>query len=273
VISEIDWDCTVLRNYSDQNLGCGVRVHTGIDWGFSQFEELIILEDDCIPTASFFSFCGELLAFYRHDERVMHIGGFNLQAKTPVTNNSYFFSKYTLASGAWATWRRAWRFYDAKMATWPAAKSAGVIRNWCNDPYEIRYWSDIFDRMYKGAPDVWDYQWNYACWIQNGLAILPSVQLATNVGFGVDATHTKSPITSLIRAPGEVGRVEHPPFVSRNDEADSYVFESSFGGGDMKRADSVRAKLRHRLGPFLWPLRAVKKLVRSANRQSRSGEN
>jgi hypothetical protein len=272
VIEGVDWDCTVLKNYSDRNLGCGVRVHTGIEWAFSKFEELIVLEDDCIPTGSFFSFCEELLAYYRDDERVMHIGGFNLQPTNPVTSHSYYFSKYTLASGAWATWRRAWRFYDAKLASWPAAKSEGVIESWCSDRYERSYWSEVFDRMYQGAPDVWDYQWNYACWTQNGLAILPSVPLATNVGFGAGATHTKSPIPGLMRAPGEIDRIDHPPFMVRNCEADAYVFENSFGGGAMKQADSSGARLRRRLGPILGPLRALKRIVGLAGRQRRSAD-
>ena len=270
VIAEVDWDCAVLKNYSEKNLGCGIRVHTGIDWAFSQFEELIVLEDDCIPTPSFFAYCAALLEYYRDDERVMHIGGFNLQATTPVTSHSYYFSKYTIASGAWATWRRAWKFYDAKLSSWPAAKSKGVIESWCNDRYEQGYWGEIFDRMFRGAPDVWDYQWNYACWVQNGLAILPSVQLATNIGFGPDATHTKSPIPSLMCAPGEIGQIDHPPFMIRNREADTYIFENSFGGAALKQADSLRAKVRRRLGPLLWPLRSVKKVVGIARRQNRT---
>jgi hypothetical protein len=270
VISEIDWECSVRTNYADENLGCGIRVHTGLDWAFAQFEELIVVEDDCVPTDSFFSFCAELLAHYRDDERVMHIGGFNLQPTSPVTNHSYYYSKYTLASGAWATWRRAWRFYDASLASWPVAKSEGLVENWCDDPYERKYWSEIFDRMHRGAPDVWDYQWNYACWIQNGFAILPSVQLATNIGFGADATHTKSPIPSLMLPPGEIDRIEHPPFMIRNREADAYVFENNFGGGAMRRDDSSGARLRRRMGPILRPLRVLKRVVGYANRQFRS---
>jgi hypothetical protein len=36
IIDGVDWDCEVLRNYSDINLGCGKRPATGITWVFEQ---------------------------------------------------------------------------------------------------------------------------------------------------------------------------------------------------------------------------------------------
>ncbi len=269
VVEAVDWECDVRKEYSAVNLGCGLRVHTGIDWALSQFEDVIVLEDDCIPTVSFFPFCETLLEFYRRDERVMHIGSFNFQVTNPVTDYSYYFSKYPLASGAWATWRRAWRHYEPTLASWPASKKAGLVQSWCDDPHEQRYWTEIFDRMHEGATDVWDYQWNYTCWVRNGLAILPSVQLATNVGFGSDATHTKTEIASLVRPPGEIHRIEHPPFMIRNFEADAYVFENSFGGGAMRKVESGSAKVRRRLRQWLRPLRAARNIPRAARRQDR----
>src|SRR5690349_3466106 len=46
---QIDWQCTILRNYAPENLGCRSRMASGIDWVFEQVEEAIILEDDCVP--------------------------------------------------------------------------------------------------------------------------------------------------------------------------------------------------------------------------------
>ena len=57
IIQRVDWDCEVLTNFSEVNLGCKVRVSSGIDWVFEQVEEAIILEDDCLPDPTFFRFC------------------------------------------------------------------------------------------------------------------------------------------------------------------------------------------------------------------------
>ena len=60
VIDRIDWECEVFKNFSDKNLGCGRRISSGIDWVFSSVDEAIILEDDCLPVESFFSFCEDV---------------------------------------------------------------------------------------------------------------------------------------------------------------------------------------------------------------------
>src|SRR3972149_5093970 len=73
IIERVDWDCEVLKNYSNVNLGCKRRVSSGLDWVFETVEEAIVLEDDCLPSPSFFPFCEELLERYRDDSRVMQI--------------------------------------------------------------------------------------------------------------------------------------------------------------------------------------------------------
>ncbi len=79
IIERVDWDCEVLTNFADENLGCKKRIASGIDWVFSQVPEAIILEDDCLPDPSFFRFCEDMLIRYRHDERVGMVSGGNLQ--------------------------------------------------------------------------------------------------------------------------------------------------------------------------------------------------
>ena len=92
IITRVDWDCRVLTNFSDINLGCKRRVASGLDWVFSQVEEAIILEDDCLPSLSFFPFCQGLLERYRDDNRIFAIGGTNLQFGISRTEHSYYFS-------------------------------------------------------------------------------------------------------------------------------------------------------------------------------------
>ena len=265
VISEIDWPCNVITNFADKNLGCGIRVYTAIDWALSIFQEVIILEDDCVPNPSFFTFCEELLATYRDDERVMHISGNNFVDRASASPYSYRFSKYTHAWG-WATWRRAWQYFDWSVSRWPELQAAGILDACCSDPYEREYWRPIFDRMHEGAPDVWDYQWNLACWSQSGLAVLPNVNLVSNIGFGEDATHTKDDNEFLSRPTAAIDEIRHPPYVVRDAAADAITFDRNFGGAEMKARDSREARLRRQLDPVLRPLRGVKRLLRKVTR-------
>jgi hypothetical protein len=246
VITQVDWDCEVLTNYAEVNLGCKRRVSSGIDWVFSLVEEAIILEDDCLPVPSFFQFCQGLLERYREDDRVSMIGGTNYQQGHSRTKDSYYFSKYVHVWG-WASWRRAWKDYDLEMASWPDCKAEGLLRSaFCNE-YEQQFWTEAFDRVHSGGLDTWDYQWVYACLSQGRLSIVPNRNLISNIGFGTDATHThlESPWSNL---PCEdIWEIQHPALRVRNYVADLYTLNQHYGG-NMVRDQALVARIRRRLG-------------------------
>ena len=252
VIQKVDWDCELLTDFSDTNLGCGRREASGFDWVFSQVEEAIFLEDDTLPNPSFFNFCQTMLERYRDDERIMHINGDN-SCNQNRTEYSYYISKYMHGWG-WASWRRAWHHYDYYMKTWPEFKRAGLLKFICEDPYEQKYWTDIFDQMHADPQviDTWDYQWTYACWSQNGSVITPNTNLVSNLGFNrEDAAHTvgDSPLSRL--AITDIAQVTHPPFIVKHQDADAYTFNHVFGGQGMRDADTFPAKLRQYMRQYL----------------------
>jgi len=228
IIERVDWDCEVLTNYSDVNLGCKRRVSSGLDWVFENVEEAIILEDDCLPSNSFFWYCQELLKHYRNDKRVMHLCGSNFQFGRQYGEGSYYFSKYAEMWG-WATWRRAWKFYDVNMKTFPEF----LIQNQINSIFESenlqRYWLGTMERTYNCTINTWDYQWIYAIWIQNGLCIIPNVNLISNIGFGNDSTHSWNENDKVIKMTNkEILNIEHPIFFIIDREADLYHTEMRF---------------------------------------------
>jgi threonyl-tRNA synthetase len=121
VLSNIDWECEVNTLFRDENLGCGKAVSQAITWFFEHEEEGIILEDDCLPDASFFQYCAELLKKYRTEEKVMTISGSNLLGYPwKVNGQSYFWGQGGI--WGWATWKRAWSLYDFKMQRWEEDK-------------------------------------------------------------------------------------------------------------------------------------------------------
>jgi hypothetical protein len=229
IIDRVDWECEVFKNFSDKNLTCGVRVSTGISWVFDHVEEAIILEDDCVPHSSFFEFCSEMLERYRDDSRIMHISGNNFWSYKYQLEHSYSFSRYTLSWG-WATWRRAWKYHDLYIKSWPEVKHNNLLKGVLGDDHAVKNWTNIFQRQKDQNYDTWDYQWTLACWLQNGLSIIPNVNLVSNIGFGADATHTFSdenfdpncpsfsvPI-SAINFP-----LVHPDFIMCNSPVDHFL--------------------------------------------------
>jgi hypothetical protein len=228
LIEKIDWDCHILKNYSESNMGCARRVLTGLDWVFEQVEEAIILEDDCIPELSFFRFCNELLERYKDDERIMSISGQNVQFGRNRTQWDYYFSRYNHCWG-WATWKRAWQHFDYGMTLWPRVRDSGVLEDILQDPHYAKSWAHTFQLVYENRLDSWAFRWTFACWMQSGLSILPNVNLVSNIGFGDDATHTAEKSiflgqsTEILRFP-----LSHPPILVRNSKADDFTQKTLF---------------------------------------------
>jgi hypothetical protein len=220
IIDKVDWPCDVKTNYSNINLGCGKRVSSGLDWVFQEVEEAIILEDDCVPDSTFFQFCDELLEYYRYDNRVTSISGNNFEMGRKDSNSSYYFSRYNHVWG-WASWRRAWKHYDFNISKWPDIRDGKFLSGVLDGGESVRYWTEVFNQVYKGKIDTWDYQWLFTCWSQNGLTILPEVNLISNIGFGADATHTTevSPFSNLPVKAVNFPLV-HPQFIMRNADVD-----------------------------------------------------
>lgn len=229
IIEQVDWDCKVYKNYSDVNLGCKVRPSSGIDWFFENVEEGIILEDDCLPSQSFFWFCQELLDYYRNDTKIMNISGKNFQFGRKRGGGTYYFSKYFDCWG-WATWRRAWKYFDVNMTNFEKFKTENQIKNMFQIKQQQKYWMNIFQITCDGKIDAWDYQWLYTCLINHGLCIMPNVNLVSNIGFGPDSTHTKNKnsIRSEVEAK-EITDIIHPNFILADQEADLLTSKICFG--------------------------------------------
>jgi hypothetical protein len=229
VIDRVDWDCEVFKNYSDVNLGCDPRISSGLNWVFETVEEAIILEDDCVPHPTFFRYCEELLERYRHDARVMNISGQNVLFGRHRTEYSYYFSRYTLCWG-WASWRRAWQYFDVDVKLWPEIRDQNLIKNVLVDPYAVKVWERTVQLLYDGYLTGWDFKWMFACWLQNGFCIIPNGNLVTNIGHGSEATHTndeKSPYNNML-VEAMSFPLKHPPFVIRNLEADKFTQRTLF---------------------------------------------
>ena len=188
-VAQVDWDCEVIREYSERNLGTGRRVASGLDRVFSLVEEAIILEDDCLPDASFFRFCTELLDRYRSDPRVMMVSGTNNLVKWKEREQDYHFSQYGSIWG-WATWRRAWQHYEFSLPSLDDNSVRTRVAASLKDEEQFERLTQGCDQARSGQLDTWDYQWDWTRLAQGGVAAVSAVNLITNIGFSAAATHT-----------------------------------------------------------------------------------
>jgi hypothetical protein len=247
VIEQVNWDCEVIKRYSDINLGSGPCVSSGLDWVFSQVEQAIVLEDDCVPDLTFFPFCEELLEKYRNTPEILHISGSNYQFGRSRTNYSYYFSRHPHIWG-WASWRRAWNNYDFQMSQWASYRSTDWLKQLHQSQKISRFWSRSFDDVI-GRKDIWDFQWTFACWLNNGLSIIPDVNLVSNFGFDSEATHTVDPGNpySRMRTREMSFPLNHPPGITWNREADLFTHRTLFEPSLITRSQRKVRKLLRRI--------------------------
>ncbi len=228
IIDQVDWNCEVLTNYSEINLGCGNRVPSGLDWVFEQVEEAIILEDDCVPHPTFFRFCEELLERYRFDDRVFSISAQNFAKEYMESGSSYHFSRYPHCWG-WATWRRAWKNFDLEIKNWEIIKQKRLLELILQDALAVKTWKKVFQKAHEDHRNFWSFQWTLSCWLQRGLSIHPNVHLVTNIGFGAEGTNTlQEDESKLLKLSPAKFPLIHPPFVLRDSRADQSTQKTLF---------------------------------------------
>lgn len=193
IVENIDWDCEVYKNYQTRNWGCDPSTFFSHKWAFSIVDKCIVLEDDAVPSQSFFLYCKELLDKYENDNRVSKICGMNQVASYKV-NDSYLFT--TVGSLGWASWKRVADTWDEHYT-------------FLDDPHRIKLYNELYhtyaDKQYlklckkhrdSGRPH-WETIQTFARIFNNQLNIVPAVNMIHNIGLGEDSTHSKVSLKTI----------------------------------------------------------------------------
>lgn len=186
VLELIDWPCEVKTLFREENIGCKRAISEGISWFFNHVEAGIILEDDCVAAPSFFPYCEKMLREYKDHPQIGMIGGANF-LNTNQLEDSYFFSRYFIIWG-WATWKNKWLLYQNELKDWPKLREEKWLTTIFKNKNTIRYYTFTFDKAEKNEVDNWDTHWGYYLFYHNQLAITPTKNLISNIGF--QGTHT-----------------------------------------------------------------------------------
>jgi len=217
LFDKINWECETNRLFQEINLGVALAPKVAIDWFFKHNEMGIILEDDILPAVDFFSFCEELLLRYKDEPKVMHISAMNFLLNKIIIPESYYFSR-VISPWGWATWKRAWIHYDYDMSDLDDfADKLGLPEYYIQEFYRCKKENGTF---------TWDYQWLYSVLRNDGVGIVPSKNLALNIGFDkTEASHTFTApkwMKSIKLENLEI--TKHPDKIEINKIADNFTF-------------------------------------------------
>ena len=192
IFDEIDWNCKVYKLFEEENNGMyGIgRKKNKLVWG--TVDRCIMLEDDQIPSVSYFRYCAELLEKYKDDKRINVICGFNHLGVSEDVTSDYFFARQGAIWGV-AMWRRTYeQYHDFRYA---------------NDPYALKllkrstkhnkvFWKRIVgyskSERYEGHKPGAEFYIEFGTFGQNQLQIIPKKNMIHNMGCTEDSAHATS---------------------------------------------------------------------------------
>lgn len=248
IVEHVDWACDVKYLIHEQNLGCTMAGKTAFDWVFSQEQEMIQMEDDVLPTQSFFWFIQEMLEKYKDDQRIAYVCSENFGIKSG--DCTYFYTKFG-TSGGWATWKRVYDLWEYKLDSLESIVNTPMFRNSFPSKFQYEFWKKRFFKWKYQGGNTYDLQNVYLVHKYNMLNIVPNINLNTNIGWDGEAKDRDSiepnnPIALKFgnRPSFEIENIHHPLKVSSSDkEIGEKWFKYHFQGD--------RSALNYRLRWFL----------------------
>lgn len=280
VVEDVDWECDVRRLYQEKNFGCDPSEYLSQKWAFSMADKCIVLEDDDIPSQSFFPFCKEMLDRYEHDTRISMITGTNYDEVTPDIPYDYFFAT-TFSISGWASWRRVIDQWDEHYTFLDDAYNLQQLEELIK---ERKYQKDFveFCRYHrKSGKAYYETIFHAALFFNSAMSIVPRVNMINNLGAcgeGVHLSGTNATMPRAYRRIFEMGRHEldfplrHPRYVIENVKYKDRMFRIQGWGhpwikigrsieelwltmrhGEWKRIlPAVRNRIRKLLGRSRW---------------------
>ncbi|HMM82457.1 MAG TPA: hypothetical protein PJ998_04700 [Terrimesophilobacter sp.] len=229
-IGEIDWTDNIAVRFRPSNLGLRAAVVDAVSWAICKHGQAVVMEEDVLPGPDFLPYAEHMLDHYRTEERIAHISGYNVVPPT-VLSNTNESSRLTIypESIAWATWDRAWKFYDDDL-TWAMNCDTSELASVTGSTASALRWKLNFADAKAGRISTWAYRWIASMWSQRSLTLSPNVNLVTYAGRD-EGTHTtmKSPWDELPLFEGKRGVILDPT-AHLDEAADDWVNRTVFGG-------------------------------------------
>lgn len=186
----------VIVNCSEVHLGVGNGVPSAMDWAFKFCDELIVLEDDCLPTSHFFTF----VDVNKHilGSRIKLLSGTSpWTARDANAEEKTTTSSFPLIWG-WYTTRNAWVSLSKLLRE--KLKITEYLLAVIKSPRKIlaiNFFLAAKIRTDKGLLDAWDSRVALQMLLSDFVAVIPSTDLVENIGTDLTASHASSNTTNF----------------------------------------------------------------------------
>ncbi len=188
--NEVDWDCKIYKIFEEENNGLYTMSRKGADLIWSKVDRCIFLEDDCIPSVSYFKFCEELLEKYKDDTRVLCICAMNQAQVWEKADSDYFFAERGPITGQ-ATWKRSYMQRDFDLEYGKSQYIMELLKDRISyDKAFLKVLNGYAnDSRYGGHIPGGEFFGRLNVYAQNQLYIIPKYNMLSNIGCTENSEH------------------------------------------------------------------------------------
>lgn len=172
----------------DKNWGLANSIIDGVTRLCNEYGRVIVLEDDLVAAPHFLDFMNHALDNYELEQQVIQVSGYMFPVKLEIEEDALFLPLTT--SWGWATWRRAWQFFDPDAKGYERVRADLALRKQFNLDGAYDYFSMLEDQL-AGRVDSWAIRWYLSTFLKQGLTLYPRQSLIINMGFDGSGTHGK----------------------------------------------------------------------------------
>ncbi|MGZ3749706.1 MAG: sugar transferase [Mucilaginibacter sp.] len=199
---------SVILVMSKVNMGLANSIINGVTTLVNEYGKVIVFEDDLLSSPYTLQYFNESLDRYADEERVMHIGAYMYDLPDKTLPQTFFYRAAT--SWGWATWARAWKYFEPDINKLEAQFSKQKIHQFSIEG-TMNFWKQM-QQFKAGKNNSWAIRWYASIFLKDGLTLNPSHSLIHNIGHDGSGTHSnnentyqvqiaKNPVTEF---PGEI---------------------------------------------------------------------
>lgn len=166
-----------------KNWGLKRNIIDGLNAVTSQYESVIVVEDDCVTSPDFLQYMNQQLKVFEFDEGVWHIAGWSpgLNVKGDIYR-SHFMSCW-----GWATWSKCWSKLNLDALALMRQMNL-VDRYRFNLGNCFPFYSHLLGN-YLGQNNTWAVYWAASIFTQGGECLNPVISRVVNAGMDGSGSH------------------------------------------------------------------------------------
>jgi GT2 family glycosyltransferase len=173
---------------SETNLGLAESIIRGVTQLTQEYGKVIVFEDDLLSSPYTLQYFNEALDRYEHEEQVMHVGAYMYDLKDPSLPETFFYRAAT--SWGWATWERAWKYFEPNIDTLMSQFDQEKIHQFSIES-SMNFWKQML-QFKSGKNNSWAIRWYASIFLKGGLTLNPSRSLIQNIGHDGSGVHSNN---------------------------------------------------------------------------------